>query len=316
MTHPTQARHAECDGIGMTHAPTPLDLVATCWTHSDALPIAGRHLARYDLRTRAEAVARAGFTGIGVTIGDLEAAALSLADFAALLDDLGIVHREVELLEDWWTAGERRRQSDDVRARLLHAAEVLGARTVKIGPDAVLDDASTPAPLDIPRWAAELHTLATQAADVGSRVALEPLPFSNVDDFRIAGELITATGHPAAGLTVDIWHLERGPSTLADLAALPARSVFLVELNDAGSTRYGHPFNDTIRHRELPGDGVFDLVGFINVLRNGGFTGPWGVEMLADTHRAKPLDVALADSVRSTRAVFDAADRARATSAR
>ncbi|WP_111767095.1 sugar phosphate isomerase/epimerase family protein [Nakamurella deserti] len=281
----------------------PVELLATCWTHSGALPLPGAHLSPYDLRTRAEAVARAGYTGIGVTIDDLEASPLPLADFAVLLDDLGLVHREVELLEDWWATGERRRTSDAVRSRLLVAAEVLGARSIKVGPDVVLDDSPLPPPADVARWAAELHTLAGQAADVGSRIALEPLPFSNVADFRLAGELVRAADHPAAGLTVDIWHVERGPSTLADVAALPAGSVFVVELNDAG-TPQGHLFDDTIRRRVLPGDGVFDVAGFVRVLADGGFAGPWGVEMLSDAHRSQPLDEALAAAAAGTRAVF------------
>ena len=52
-----------------------------------------------------------------------------------ICDDLGLVHLEVELLEDWWTTGGRRRESDRRRGSLLHAAEALGARQVKIGPD-------------------------------------------------------------------------------------------------------------------------------------------------------------------------------------
>ena len=53
----------------------PVELLATCWTHAgDALPVAGHHLSPLDLRARAEAVAAAGFTGIGFTIDDLEAA--------------------------------------------------------------------------------------------------------------------------------------------------------------------------------------------------------------------------------------------------
>ena len=82
--------------------------------------------------------------------------------------------------------------------------------------------------------------------------------------------------------------------------------VFAVELNDAPATRRGHPFDDTIRYRELPGHGIFDLTGFITVLRDGGFAGPWGVEMLSDAYRARPLDEALAAAVSSTRAVFAA----------
>lgn len=281
-----------------------VELLATCWTSSQALPIPGEQLSRHHLRTRAEAVARAGYVGMGVTVGDLAASELPVRDVARLLDDLGLMHREVELLEDWWTTGERRRVSDGVRTQLLHAAEVLGARSIKIGPDVALDDTSVVQPPDLPRWAAELHLLAEQAAQVGSRVALEPLPFSNVADFATAAELIRAADHPAAGLTVDIWHLERGPSTLADLAALPTGSVFVVEINDAAAAPCGHPFHDTIRHRMLPGAGVFDLTGFITVLADGGFTGPWGVEMLSDEFRARPLDDALAAAATSTLAAF------------
>src|SRR3954451_15595972 len=52
-----------------------IELLATCWTHAgDAAPVAGRHLSPLNLGVRAEAVAAAGFTGIGFTIDDLAAA--------------------------------------------------------------------------------------------------------------------------------------------------------------------------------------------------------------------------------------------------
>src|SRR3954451_521553 len=115
----------------------PTELLATCWTHAgDALPVLGRHLSPLDLRDRADAVSAAGFTGIGFTIDDLEAAQATyrLADVRQICDDLGLVHREVELLEDWWTSGVRREESAGKRRSLLHTAEILGARQVKIGP--------------------------------------------------------------------------------------------------------------------------------------------------------------------------------------
>ena len=97
----------------------PTDLLATCWTHAgDALPVAGRQLSPLDLRARAEAVAAAGFTGIGFTIDDLEAAQATydLPEVRRICDDLGLVHLEVELLENWWTTGARRRESDRTRS--------------------------------------------------------------------------------------------------------------------------------------------------------------------------------------------------------
>src|SRR3954470_24699494 len=138
----------------------PVELLATCWTHAgDAVPVPGRHLSPLDLRARAEAVAAAGFTGIGFTIDDLEAAhaTYGLAQVKRICDDLGLVHLEVELLENWWTTGVRRRDSDRTRMSLLTAAEALGARQIKIGPDVGALDGGVPPLTDISHWAAELH---------------------------------------------------------------------------------------------------------------------------------------------------------------
>lgn len=290
----------------------PTELLATCWTHTgNALPVAGQHLSPVDLRSRAEAVAAAGFTGIGFTIGDLEAAKAiyRLPDIKKICDDLGLAHLEVELLEDWWTTGRRRSDSDQTRTLLLTAAEALGALQIKIGPDTeIINGTVRPLtePADTAHWVMELHRLAQQAADAGTRVALEPLPFSNITDFRLAADLIAAADHPAAGLVVDIWHLEHGPSTLADLAQLPGEKVFVVELNDALALRSTDLFYETIHNRVLVGSGTFDLRGFTSTLQHIGFTGPWGVEIISDEHRARPLPEALTDAYRTTMTLFTA----------
>ena len=88
---------------------------------------------------------------------------------------------------------------------------------------------------------------------------------------------------------VDVWHLERGPSTLADLAEIPGDKVFVVELNDAPAPQSPDLFQDTIHHRVLCGSGTFDVAGFIETLQQIGFAGPWGVEIISDAHRRRPL---------------------------
>ena len=279
------------------------ELLATCWTHAgDSMPVDGHRLSPLDLRVRAESVAAAGFTGIGFTIDDLEAAtpAYDLQQVKRICDDLGLVHLEVELLENWWTTGSARRESDKTRSSLLRAAEALGARQLKIGPDV-----QAVAPLaDVALWADELHHLAEHAEGVGTRVALEPLPFSNIADFRLAAQLVDAADHPAAGLAVDIWHLERGRSTLADLAEIRGDKVFVVELNDAPEPQCTDLFQDTIHHRVLCGAGTFDVTGFVDTLQRIGFAGPWGVEILSDTHRRRPLQEALKNAHDTAMALF------------
>jgi sugar phosphate isomerase/epimerase len=104
---------------------------------------------------------------------------------------------------------------------------------------------------------------------------------------------------------VDIWHLERGPSTLADLAEIPGDKVFVVELNDAPAPQSTDLFHDTIHHRVLCGSGTFDVKGFIETLQQIGFAGPWGVEIISEAHRRRPLQEALVDAHRTTMALFD-----------
>lgn len=282
-------------------------LVATSWTHAGSVDAGSP--SRFSLRERAEAVARAGFVGIGFTIEDLVAGRETMPwnDLRRLCDDMGLAHVEVEQLTDWWTTGERRVRSDAARRLLLDASADLRARQIKLAGDVRFDpDQPAPPPPDLDQWAVELHRLAAQAADVGTRVALEVLPMSNLPDFVETARLVTAADHPAAGLTVDTWHVERGPSTLADLASIPGELVFCVELDDAGPPR-GDLYHDTMHHRRYCGQGDFDVVGFIEVVAELGFAGPWGVEIIADEHAARDLDAGLADVVATTTAALQAA---------
>ena len=47
----------------------------------------------------------------------------------------------------------------------------------------------------------------------------------------------------------------------------------------------GTQFEDTVNHRLLCGEGSFDLRGLVALLRDKGFDGPWGVEILSTSFR-------------------------------
>lgn len=107
--------------------------------------------------------------------------------------------RDEDLLATCWTtAGDAaplrgdeqspiplQERSDMVRSKLLSAAEALGARHIKVGPD-VADQA-----WDYDRWVTEFAGLAEDAHRAGVRVGLEFLPWSNIktvhDGLRIVG---------------------------------------------------------------------------------------------------------------------------------
>jgi sugar phosphate isomerase/epimerase len=73
----------------------------------------------------------------------------------------------------------------------------------------------------------------------------------------------------------------RAGTSLDELsAALSAEHVFGVELNYAATEVVGTLFEDTVERRLLCGAGSFDLHGLVALLRDTGFDGPWGVEIL------------------------------------
>ena len=80
--------------------------------------------------------------------------------------------------------------------------------------------------------------------------------------------------------------------------------IFGVELDDAAAEIVGTLFEDTVDHRLLCGDGVFDLSGLVDLLRDKGFDGPWGVEILSASFRKLPVRDALAQAADTARKVL------------
>ena len=265
-------------------------LLATCWTSagdaaSDRLDLR----SPLPLRQRIEAASAAGFRGFGLLSADLPSAEeeYGLNGIRTMLNDNGIADLELEGIPYWWDDGPRREESDRIRHALLTAAEALGARHIKVNPDG--DDA----PWDPDHWAAKLAELAAQADGVGTRLGLEFFPWSNVKTLDDGLRLVEAAGHDAAGVVIDVWHIERAHTPVADLASVPLHRIIGVELNDADPQVVGTLFEDTVHRRRYCGEGSFDLPGMITALRAAGWTGPWGVEILSDVHRSLPVRTAL-----------------------
>jgi len=278
--------------------PAKDSLLATCWSSAgDAASDRDDLRSPLSLRERIEAAAAAGFSGFGLVSADLPAAqeAYGLGGIRAMMDDNGIIDLELEGIPYWWDDGPRREESDRIRHALLTAAETLGARHIKVTPDG--DDA----PWDPGHWAAKFGELAAQADDVGTRLGLEFFPWSNIKTLHDGLRLVEAAGHHAAGVVIDVWHIERAATPVADLASVPLHRIIGVELNDADPHVVGTLYEDTVHRRRYCGDGAFDLNGIIAALRTAGWTGPWGVEILSQEHRSLPVREALqraADSAR------------------
>jgi sugar phosphate isomerase/epimerase len=262
-------------------------LVATAWTSAgDTSPVRVPATSPVPIAERVAAVADAGFVGLGLIADDLAAirATIGLSGLRELIADAGLTHVEIELLERWWIPRGEWGHSYDVRDLLFEAANVLAPAFIKIGSD-LGPRATHPESLIAP-----LRKLADQAANHGTRVAIETMPFSIIATVPMGAEIISAAEHPAVGLLIDAWHVFRANTSLEELHdSLTPEMIFGVELDDAAAVVVGNLFEDTLNHRLLCGEGFFDLPGLVAALRGLGFDGPWGVEILSSSFRRLPV---------------------------
>jgi sugar phosphate isomerase/epimerase len=281
-------------------------MIATCWTSAgNVAPLAlPDERSPFDVLERVDAVAATGWGGLGLAQDDLRVVQQTVG-FEALRERIhgaGLVHTEVELLTDWWETGPARAASDTVRSLLLDAAEALGAAHIKVG-TSFSQALPSVQPLVQP-----LRDLTTEAAARGTRVAVEPMPFSMVSTVPMAAELVRAVGHPSCGVLVDSWHVFRAGTSLDELTkCLTPDIVFGVELDDADSDAVGSLFEDTVNNRRLCGEGSFDLAGLVRTMRDIGYHGGWGVEIISHEHRQLPLEDALRRALQTGRATVEAA---------
>jgi sugar phosphate isomerase/epimerase len=261
-----------------------VDLVATYWTVAGAVrPNDPSEVSPWSFEDRVAAAAAAGFTGFGILHQDLVATRnrIGLGAMKAVLDDHGMTTVELEVLLDWFAYGPRRQISDAMWHDFASAAQMLGPRHVKVGGD--MSGAVWPTDM----MTSEFAALCTRAAEVGTSIVLEPMPFSSIPDLRNALEVIGDTTNGA--LLLDIWHVARGGISLKDIAALGPHVLGYVELDDASTNVAGTLWEDTVDNRLLCGEGDLDIEGFLRAVAAAGYDGPYGVEIISSAHRRRSL---------------------------
>ena len=265
-----------------------IDLLGSYWTIAGgAVPHTGPEYSPFDFRDRVEALSRAGFTGMGIWHADLEHTlkSYSLADMKRILDDNGIEHVELEFLLNWFVYGDKRRESDEQRALLLNAAEKLGARHVKVG-----DFYNTEVEMDqlIREWA----ILCDDGANAGTLILFEAMPFAMVSTMEDTLAMLEGADRDNGGIIMDTWHMVKMGVSHDYIANFPSRFLLGVEINDGYlETPKGMSMGEeAYKARLLPGEGEFDVKGFVDAVQRNGYTGPWGVEVLSTKLRSWPLD--------------------------
>jgi sugar phosphate isomerase/epimerase len=284
-------------GLTMTIA---VDLLGSYWTLAGgAEPHTDKDYSPWDFKDRVEAAARVGFKGVGIWHSDLANTLKkrNLKEIKQILDDNGMKNVELEFLMDWFLDGEKKKESDIAKKFLLDAAESLGARHVKVG-----EFVRSNCPM--PRMTEAFAALCKDAANRGTRIVYEMMPFSTIDSVEKAVELVEGAGAPNGGICFDLWHLAKLKIPPEKVARVPLKYMLAVEINDGTHECPWSLHEDTINHRRFCGEGEFEPKKFVSALLAAGYKGPWGVEVLNQEARKWPLDKVTSHAFGTTTAQF------------
>ena len=231
----------------------------------------------HPIEDRVRLAAAAGFDGIGLYVGNyakLEAEGFAPHGLRELLAEHEILLREIEVIPALGVDMQEReatawRMADEFNCRYV---QVIGN-----GGD------------DLAVAGRAFGSLCDRAADHGLVVGLEFVPFTDIVSVHDAQRIVEAADRSNGGICVDIWHHERGARDLAGIAALPGELITGIQLNDGASVPLDADYyTDCLANRSAPGDGEFDMVGFLAAIAATGTAAPWSLEVCSATGWTQP----------------------------
>ena len=254
------------------------------------------------LNEKLTAVANAGFDGVEIFDQDLLCSLWTPRRIRERCDELGL---KIEMLQPFRDLeGMTEAQHAQAMRRFEGKLDIMA----ELGTDLVLVCASCqPDAIDDDQLSAEqLHKAAELAHERGMRIAFEALAWStHVWDYRRAWKIVRMADHPALGTCQDTFHVlsrRLDPWAIRDI---PGEKIFFVQLSDA--PEMAMDILQWSRHyRVWPGQGSWDVAGFLENCLIAGYTGPLSLEIFNTVFRRSDAERNARDAMRSLLYVEDA----------
>jgi 4-hydroxyphenylpyruvate dioxygenase len=247
------------------------------------------------LEEKLAAAAGAGFDGVEIFENDLVACAATPAEIRTRAADLGLTIELYQPFRDFEAA-----PPDVVTASLRRAQHKFDVMT-ELGVDTILVCSSV-SPLarnDDALAADHLRRLAELAAGHGARVAYEALAWGrHVNDYAHSWKLVAAADHPSLGVCLDSFHILSRRLDPSGIRAIPGEKIFFVQLADAPDMSMD-VLQWSRHYRCFPGQGGFDLSGFLADVLAAGYRGPLSLEVFNDIFRQADAERTATDALRS-----------------
>lgn len=249
------------------------------------------------------ACAAAGFDGIEVFEPDLVASDHSPEEVRALAARLGLTLDLYQPFRDFEGVTEEQLEDN------LRRAEAKLALMQRLGIDLMLvcSNVATASVDSDEVSAAQLRRLGDLAQRYDARIAFEALAWGRyVDDYRRSWRIVELADHPAVGLCLDSFHILSRAHDPAAIEEIPAERIFFLQLADAPDLSMD-VLSWSRHHRLFPGEGSFDLAGFVAHVLRTGYDGPLSLEVFNDTFRQTDVRRTATHALRSLVWLEDAA---------
>ena len=247
------------------------------------------------LPEKLEAIAAAGFDGVEIFENDLLYYAGSPREIRQRCADLGLAITLFQPFRDF--EGCRR----DRLARNLERAERKFDLMQELGTDLVLVCSNVAADSLAERQVLvdDLRLLAERAGARGLRIGYEALAWGrHVNTWEQVWDIVKTADHASLGMILDSFHTLSLKGDPRAIAQVPGDKIFFVQMADAPILAMD--VLEWSRHfRCFPGQGEFDLAGFLAPILAIGYSGPLSLEIFNDGFRAAPPRANAADGLRS-----------------
>jgi 4-hydroxyphenylpyruvate dioxygenase len=247
------------------------------------------------LPEKLEAIAAAGFDGVEIFENDLLYYDGSPRNVRQMCADLGIAITLFQPFRDFEGCRRDRLQRNVDRAeRKFDLMQELGTDLVLVCSNTASDSLG-----DERILLDDLALLAERAGARDLRIGYEALAWGrHVNTWQQVWNLVRQVEHPALGVLLDSFHTLSLKGDPAGIAEIPGDKIFFVQMADAPVLAMD--VLEWSRHfRCFPGQGEFDLPGFLAPILKSGYTGPLSLEIFNDGFRAAPPRANAADGLRS-----------------
>jgi sugar phosphate isomerase/epimerase len=222
----------------------------------------------YDMETAFKYLAMAGYDGIELSAIDGMSDHLNLARWREIAPEIRRLasQYELELL-----AMEQPSQDPARMEEAFQAAVEIGIPIINCGPGGTSDDEAS-----LQQSIASLGALADRAEYYGVTLCVKAHVGASIDNTPTTLRALEALSSPAFGIDMDPSHIYRaGENPVEAIAAVISR-VKHVHIRDCKGRQQG-PGRPEL---QANGRGDIDLVGYIRVLHEHGYTGPVDLEII------------------------------------